>query len=139
MHVIWKRPDGFHEASPIDFTVIELEGHSRIWLHNSDKDQYPFRISGGWEDDDGTVKLNNFINLLPCSEEEWLNYLLQKYNNSLKDNPKEFYTGIIDWLQSLKKHLKGDTWEVDIMVVAIDLTSRKLNEYEADFLQRVVK
>ena len=65
MHLIWKRPDGFHGASPTDFRVVDLGGRSRLWLHKVDRDQYPFRIAGGWEEKDGSVLLNNLIELIP--------------------------------------------------------------------------
>ena len=33
MHLIWKRPDGFHKSTPDDFTVLDIDSSSRIWLH----------------------------------------------------------------------------------------------------------
>ena len=46
--VIWKRPDGFHGANPSDFMVVDIGSESRLWLHKSDFENFPFRISGSW-------------------------------------------------------------------------------------------
>ena len=135
MHLIWKRPDGFHGASPSDFSVFELDGHSRLWLHKTDKDQYPFRISGGWEDREATVRLNNLINLLPAPQGEWVSYLKGSYNHSMKDGADEFYDDIRKWLGELSGNLKGDTWEVEILSQALNSTMRRLEEAKQDFLK----
>ena len=50
MHLVWKRPDGYHGATPSDFNEADLGENVRLWLHKSDKDQYPFQIAGGWEE-----------------------------------------------------------------------------------------
>ncbi|MGE0172771.1 MAG: hypothetical protein AB7T49_08300 [Oligoflexales bacterium] len=137
MHVIWKRPDGFHEASPSDYSVFELNGHAKLWLHKKDKDQYPFRISGGWEEGDSTVKLNNFVNLLPQPDKDWVSYLVNIYNNSMKSDAETFFNEKVAWLNGLKSHLKGDTWEVDILEQAIELTKKKLESVKLKFLEQV--
>jgi hypothetical protein len=126
MHVIWKRPDGFHNASPSDYQVVELEGHSRLWLHKDDKDSFPFRISGGWEEEDATVKLNNLVNLLSLPEKAWIDCLKERYSHSTKDDAAKFFADISEWLQGLTQHLKGDSWEVEIMEQAINLTHKRL-------------
>jgi hypothetical protein len=137
MHVIWKRPDGFHEASPTDYSVFELNGHARLWLHKTDKDQYPFRVSGGWEEGDSTSKLNNFVNLLPRPEGEWVEYLVNLYNNSMKSDPDTFFNDKVAWLSGLTSHLKGDTWEIDILAQAIELTKKKLEAVKKKFMDQV--
>lgn len=137
MHLIWKRPDGFHGASPSDFSVLELGGHSRLWLHKTDRDQYPFRIAGGWEENDGTVLLNNLVNLLPHGQSDWLNYLNRSFDHSMKDDRKIFVEEIIAWLQSLKSHAKGDTWETEILREALDQTCERISAVKDQFIRNV--
>ena len=134
MHIIWKRPDGYHGASPSDFSSIELGGHSRLWLHKSDSDQYPFQISGGWEGHDGTVLLNNLVNLIPCEEQRWLEYLNHQFDHSLKDNRRVFLDGLMQWIDELSSHIKGDTWEVDILNEAFSVIKKRLSAIEVSFL-----
>lgn len=138
MHVIWRRPDGFHNASPLDYDVVELDGHARLWLHKTDKDEYPFRISGGWEAKEQTKRLNNFANLLPHGKEKWVAYLRDLYNHSMSEKAPEFYQEIVTWLDTLPDHLKGDTWEVEILNQAITTARAKLLEVKADFLKATV-
>lgn len=135
MHVIWRRPDGFHGASPSDYSVVELGGHSRLWLHKADKDEYPFRVSGGWEENEATKRLNNYANLLPLSKRYWVEHLQTTFNHSMKSDPKEFFEETLEWLKELKSHLKGDTWEVEILTQAIDVTQQKLLEAKSDFVK----
>ncbi len=134
MHLIWKRPDGFHGAAPSDFSVLELGGHSRLWLHNKDKDQYPFRIAGGWEENVGTVRLNNMVNLLPLGEASWLEFLNHSFDHSMKDDKRQFLDELIDWVQGLRGHVKGDTWEAEIMSQALALTSERLKSLKIQFV-----
>ncbi len=135
MHLIWKRPDGFHGASPSDFSVLELGGHSRLWLHRTDKDQYPFRIAGGWEENTGTVRLNNLVNLLPLGQKEWLSYLNHSFDHSMKDDRTIFVEELTEWLQSLKEHVKGDTWETEILQQALRLMSERVQSYKEAFIR----
>ena len=134
MHLVWKRPDGFHGASPSDFSVVELDGHSRLWLHKTDKDQYPFRISGGWEDREATVRLNNLVNLLPFPTEDWVGFLKGSFNHSMKEGADEFFNEIKGWLTGLSENIKGDTWEVEILDQALQSTLRRLDEAKTGFL-----
>lgn len=134
MHVVWKRPDGYLGASPEDYIAIELDGHSRLWLHRTDRDSYPFRISGGWEEEELTVKLNNLVNLLALPESEWIESLKERFSHSMKDSPERFYDGLCAWLIDLTGHLKGDSWEVEIMGQAIKLTHHRLRELKSRFL-----
>ena len=138
MHVIWKRPDGFHGATPADFFVTELDGHSRIWLHKTDRDQYPFRISGGWEERGTTKRLNGLVNLLPEPKEKWVAHLIADFGHSPMDSALEYIDCIHGWLVDLKQHLKGDTWEVEIMSRAIDCTEKRLIECKKDFLDNTL-
>lgn len=137
MHVVWKRPDGYLGASPSDYNVIELEGHSRLWLHRSDRDGYPFRVSGGWEEEDASIKLNNLVNLLGAGDDEWMKHLSDVYGHSLKDSPEEFFSGLEDWLVNLLSHLKGDSWEVDILNRAISLTKDRLLSLKIPFIEKL--
>ncbi len=137
MHVIWRRPDGFHGASPADYSVVELSGHSRLWLHKSDKDEYPFRVSGGWEENEATKRLNNFANLLGQPKAKWVEHLLSSYNHSMKADPQEFFADTVKWLEELQGHLKGDTWEVEILNQAIKTTSQRILDSKAEFLKAV--
>lgn len=135
MHVIWRRPDGFHGASPTDFVVVELSGHSRLWLHKHDKDEFPFRVSGGWEENEATKRLNNFANLVGQPKAKWVEYLTSSYNHSMKSDPQEFFTDTLKWLEELQAHLKGDTWEVEILNQAIKTISQRVTETKVDFLK----
>lgn len=135
MHLTWKRPDGFHDAKPSDYYPIDLDGRSRLWLHKDDKDQYPFRLSGGWEDKDLTVRLNNLINLLPESNPQWIKFLKGSFNHSMKPNPQEYYNEIYSWIRELKNFLKGDTWEIDILSQALDSTLNRLETIKPEFFK----
>lgn len=135
MHLIWKRPDGFHGASPADFSVLELGGHSRLWLHRTDRDQYPFRIAGGWEENASTVRLNNLVNLLPRAQNEWLEYLNKSFDHSMKDDRKDFVDELQTWLQDLGQHAKGDTWETEIMQQALHLMSERVKTCRDVFIR----
>lgn len=133
MHVIWKRPDGYHGASPEDFLAIDVGSHSRLWLHKSDKDAYPFRVSGGWEEDDTSHKLNNFVNLLGQEPKLWLEHLNNVYSHSMKDSRDVFIENQLKWLRELSHHLKGDSWEVDIMDQAINLVLASVERVREEF------
>lgn len=139
MHVVWKRPDGFHDASPEDYHVIELAGHSRLWLHNNDRDWYPFRVSGGWQESEATKRLNHLVNLLYRPENEWLEYLTKTYHHSMADNPDEYFQNVVTWLTDLKGHLRGDTWEMEIMNQAVNEVERQITLVKDKFLKAVSK
>ena len=70
--VIWKRPDGFHGAAPEDFVVVDIGGESRLWLHKTDHDNFPFRVSGTWQGEDLSKKVNKLVNLISKQKKEWL-------------------------------------------------------------------
>lgn len=115
MFVVWKRPDGYHDATPEDFKVVTLENRARIWLHKTDRSWYPFRIAGGWQESEATQRLNGLINLLGDDESERLENLRHTFHNSMSDDSGVFVTEQVKWLTELENHLKGDTWEIDIM------------------------
>jgi len=131
--VIWKRPDGFHGASPSDYTVVDISSHSRIWLHKTDQDNFPFRVSGGWQDEKATRKLNRLINLLRKPNKEWTEHLKDLFDDSRMDDGTNFLKTINDWLSEVKSSLKGDTWEVEIMSAAIEEVQRRVESLDSGF------
>ncbi|RZA10861.1 MAG: hypothetical protein EOP10_34055 [Proteobacteria bacterium] len=126
MNLTWKRPDGFHGASPADFRVVDLGGRSRIWLHKADRDQYPFRIAGGWEEKDSSVLLNNLINLLESDDKAWLDYLERAMDFSIKEDRTVYIHDLLSWLTELQQHVKGDTWETEILREALSVLSERI-------------
>jgi hypothetical protein len=135
MHVIWKRPDGFHGADPADFVVVELGKHSKIWLHRSDHTHFPFRVAGGWQESESTKRLNNLVNLLPQPEAAWSKCLTKLFNDSMADDPEKFYDDLVTWLTELRSHLKGDTWEIDIMNQAVIEVQNRLVQTKNAFIK----
>ena len=133
MHVIWKRPDGFHGAEPEDFRSVEIEGRAKIWLHKSDHSNFPFRISGGWQETEATTRLNHLINLIGSDDKNWVDCLSTIYNDSMKDEPEKFLSETTRWLGDLRGHLKGDTWEVDIMNQVISTVIDRIGDVAGDF------
>jgi len=134
MKVIWKRPDGFHEAVPSDYIVVEVSENSRIWLHKRDQENYPFRVSGGWQDEDASQKLNRLVNLIPKSSREWVSYLTELFNHSTTDSPQNFLKREQEWLEELGRNLKGDTWEVEIMTETLKKLKKMLDQISEEFL-----
>lgn len=137
MHVVWKRPDGFHDSSPEDFKVAHVADGSKIWLHKTDHKWFPFRIAGGWQESDATSRLNRLVNLVGEDFAHWSNCLMEDFHNSMKDQPELFFDETLTWLQGLKNHLKGDTWEVEIMGKVITAVIDKLSNHRADFIAKV--
>lgn len=135
MNVIWKRPDGFLGAAPEDYRVIEIADHSRLWLHKRDSDNFPFRVAGGWQEQEASKKLNNLVNRLNKPAPEWIEYLSSLYDHSMSDNADTFYVELSKWLGELKTVLKGDTWEVEIMDKTIEEVVQQLGGCKAAFLK----
>jgi hypothetical protein len=136
MHVIWKRPDGFHGADPADFQVVDLGGQSRIWLHKRDHAHFPFRISGGWQETEATTRLNMLVNLLAGTDRTWSDTLLKIFNDSMGDDAARFLDDMRRWVGDLRAHLKGDTWELDIMNQALTQVEARLGAVRSEFLER---
>lgn len=136
MNVIWKRPDGFHDADPSDFKIVEVGGNARLWLHKKDTVWYPFRISGGWQEQEATQRLNGFVNLFGKPMTHWVKLLVHQFDHSMFDDPQLFFDDIMTWLKSLKPVLKGDTWEVEIMAQALDKVEKRLLDARAAFLEK---
>ena len=137
MHLLWRRPDGFHGASPTDFKVLELDGQSRLWLHKTDNEWFPFRISGGWQDEEQTKRLNNLIALINCPTGDWISYLIKLHHNSMADDGAKFIADLETWLTELRANAKGDKWEVEIIGQALDEVKKHLDNAGPAFLQAV--
>jgi hypothetical protein len=121
MNVIWKRPDGFHGASPSDYEVIELQQDAKkLWLHKADRENYPFRVSGDWQEEEATRRLNGLVNLLPCPQTTWNAHLTHTFHNTEHETWEKFVMHTVNWIKKLQLHLKGDVWEVAIMADALD-------------------
>ena len=134
MHVIWKRPDGFHGADPSDFMVVNLGNHSKIWLHRTDVSHFPFRIAGGWQESEASARLNNLVNLLRQDEQAWRSALLRLFNDSMAEDPGTFIDDTRRWVADLRHHLKGDTWELEIMAQALSEVTARLDAVRATFI-----
>ena len=66
-----------------------------------------------------------------------MKHLSDVYGHSLKDSPEEFFSGLEDWLVNLLSHLKGDSWEVDILNRAISLTKDRLLSLKIPFIEKL--
>ncbi len=137
MFVIWRRPDGFHGAKPEDFRVIEVEHDVRLWLHKDDQLWFPFQISGGWQDEEQTKKLNKFVNLMNHSENNWSDALGQLYHETMNDDPKLFLDELDGWLDQLIKNPKGDKWEKEIIEKTISFVQKNIQASRAQFIEIV--
>ncbi|MDE3269258.1 MAG: hypothetical protein OYH77_03125 [Pseudomonadota bacterium] len=137
MHVTWRRPDGFHNSTPSDFRVLNVDDSTNIWVHRVECDYYPFQISGGWQEEEATRRLNQFVNLLVASDDAWLDYILKEYDNSLDSSGKDFYQGLIAWFGDLAIKIKGDKWEVEIVGKVIAAISVRLTTLQANFTRRI--
>jgi hypothetical protein len=134
MHLIWKRPDGFHNAVPEDFKRIALSNGASLWLHRSECDWYPFQVNGDWASQEQTVRINRMVNLLDAPEDSWKSFVAQDCGDDLSPNssPEQHSSGLLEWLESLKSCLRGNTWEVEIMSCAlVDVQSRLRNVQES--------
>jgi hypothetical protein len=134
MHVVWKRPDGLYGADPSDFAVVKIGNHSKIWLHKRDHSNFPFRIAGGWQEEEASIRLNNLVNLLDKPDSEWLNSLNKIFNDHMQDDASKFINELGRWVEDLRLHLKGDTWELEIMQETFTELSNKLKSIKASFL-----
>ena len=134
MHVVWKRPDGLYGADPSDFAVVKIGNHSKIWLHKRDHSNFPFRIAGGWQEEEASIRLNNLVNLLDKPDAEWLNSLNKIFNDHMQDDASKFINELGRWVEDLRLHLKGDTWELEIMQETFTELSNKLKSIKASFL-----
>jgi len=139
MNVIWKRPDGYLGALPEDFRVLEIAGHSRLWVHKKDQDSFPFRVSGGWQDEEASKRLNNLVSRLGQPEKSWVDYLVQSYHHSMSEDAKKYLVELRAWITDLRKVLKGDTWEMEIMDNALLAVANQVEKVEPSFLKTAEK
>jgi len=137
MFVVWKRPDGFHGAEPKDFKVVDIGGNARIWLHKKDIEWFPFRISGGWQEQEATQRLNQFVNLIGEPSSHWIKRLTHEFHHAMQSDPKKFFSETLDWLDGLLSKLKGDTWEVEIMAHVIREIIVRVKDAEKGFMTAV--
>ncbi|NRA65079.1 MAG: hypothetical protein HRU19_11395 [Pseudobacteriovorax sp.] len=135
MHLIWKRPDGFHNATPDDYHVVDLGASFRLWLHKSDRDQYPFRVAGGWEEREATIRLNNLVNLALAGVDDWVTKLNHDYDHSMADDRNKYFANLLNWIDELHKGAKGDTWEVELLQQAMVFTKGKIESARGKFLE----
>lgn len=135
MHVIWKRPDGFHGADPTDFMVVELSNSSKLWLHKKDTAWFPFRIAGGWQEQEATQRLNLLVNLLHRDNRAWIDALHKMFDATMGDDPVKFVENVQTWLSDLREHLKGDTWELEIMAQALADVELHVSKVKQKFIE----
>ena len=126
MKVVWKRPDGFLGSDPSDFIIYEMPSKAKLWLHKTDHENFPFRISGGWQDEESTRKLNLLVNLLNQSELSWKEWLENGFFDSKLEKSELYVDSLKLWLGSVKENLKGDTWEKEIMSEALHEIEEKV-------------
>jgi hypothetical protein len=136
MHVVWKRPDGFLGAEPKDFYVVDVAGKSRLWLHKSDDKWYPFRIAGGWQEEEATQRLNSLINLIGKPMSHWSKIMVTHWQHSMTDDPQKYFDETMQWLQSLSKVLKGDTWELEIMSHSLEEITTRLKDAKTAYMSQ---
>ncbi len=127
MHLIWKRPDGFHSAVPQDFRTVSLSNGARLWLHGVERDWYPFQVSGDWEGQPQTVRLNRLVNLLEADDDAWRLALGAEAGNS-----PDTAHALVQWLESLKGWAKGNTWELEIILCALSDVQARLTAATVD-------
>jgi NDP-sugar pyrophosphorylase family protein len=135
MHLIWKRPDGFVNSQPSDFKTINLGGKYNFWLHKTEQDYYPFQISGDWQEADLTKKLNRLTNLLNSSAEKYATFLSRWYQDTLPEDASSFVDKIQEWIIELRKNIKGENWEKEIVDQTLIELSVQINSSRDLFLK----
>lgn len=133
MHVIWKRPDGFQNALPDDFRRIALSNGAHLWLHRHELDWYPFQVSGDWEGQDQTKRLNRLVNMLDAPFSSWKSYLEQLSDNEFGEKESqsvvEMASVLKQWVSELEQSAKGHTWEIEIVRCALKDIIIKLDSF----------
>jgi hypothetical protein len=137
MFVIWRRPDGYHGARPEDFRVVDVKGDAVLWLHKTDRDWYPFQVSGGWQDEDQTIKINRFANLLDAGPSEWIQTMVSMFHDSPFDDTHEFSEDLETWMDTLRQCIKGDQWAREFMETVFVEIHSKLEASKGDFTNAV--
>lgn len=128
MHLIWKRPDGFHDAQPEDFRRVALSNGAQLWLHRQELEWYPFQVSGDWRGQEQTRKLNQLVNLLDAPESEWQHYIDHYFDDDMDDrSPESAVNALCGWIDELKSTARGNTWEMEIVACALNDIQTRLN------------
>jgi hypothetical protein len=95
---------------------------------------FPFRIAGGWQEREATQKLNQLVNLINSPPDEWAKHLAYVFDHSMHDDPTKFFDETLTSVQQLKPHLKGDTWETEIMSHVLDEIAVQMSTSKGKFL-----
>jgi hypothetical protein len=114
---------------------VQVANNVNIWLHRSDCDNFPFRISGGWQDEEATCKLNRLVNLLGKDESDWLDYLVKDFHHSRAESAETYLFSLNSWLSTLQENLKGDNWEMIIMEEVLQDLHRQVSSLASSFSQ----
>jgi hypothetical protein len=133
MQVIWKRPDGFQNASPEDFVRVELSNGAHLWLHRHERDWYPFQVSGDWSGQTDTKRLNRLVNMIEADTSSWELFLEHAFDDSLEVQKNLSLITIaqenLEWLKTFEKSIKGHTWEVEIVRCVLFDVMEKLKTF----------
>ena len=75
------------------------------------------------------------VNLLDASFDAWKSFINQDCGDDLSPQatPEKHSKGLVEWLESLKSCLRGNTWEVDIMTCALSDAQKRLNDLRTSF------
>lgn len=76
------------------------------------------------------MRINRIVNLLDATDEAWKAFIDQECGDDLTPNstPEKHAKGLLEWLESLKGCLRGNTWEVDIMICALSDAQKRLKD-----------
>jgi hypothetical protein len=94
-------------------------------------------VAGGWQESEATKRLNNLVNLLNKDDSAWSARLTKIFNDSMADDAEKFYDDLVTWLTELRSHLKGDTWEIDIMNQAVVEVVTRLSKIKSSFINAI--
>jgi hypothetical protein len=127
--LVWKRPDGYLGAKPEDFRILSISGHSNLWVHKTDRDTFPFRLSGDWANEHLSKRLNNLVNLLDDTDDTWRRYI-EKISDDFEheEDFSKVIGGLLSWVEELKKVFKGSSWESDIVANTLNAVQTRLQK-----------
>jgi len=134
MSIIWKRPDGSQNADPDSFRRIQLSSGDKIWVHKVELfaeklDWYPFQLGGDWSREEETRRLNRFVNMLDAPDDAWESLLVTMGDDDMDPQGSSGVQSVAEtefkWIESLENDIKGDKWEVAIIITTLkDIKSR---------------
>lgn len=136
MHVIWKRPDGYLKAEPDDYQSVQIGDDVKIWLHQQDYENFPFRVSGDWQDENLTRRLNFFVNAFKEPDQNWLEMMVDDFEKSKFSNPQEYADDLDEWIHQLAALAKGDQWELYVIGKVLDELKNGLGTARDAFLEK---